>query len=177
MEVRRYEGLEVYTDSASNAPEVYQQSSKDPMTNHIPVVGVKKGPFGLSIWTLCTLVVVITALITGAGVGGGLGAALTECKSSIVTASSQLPTSVSACPTPTSTDGKSKETTGSEFYKPKAPDQVANLTLPEACSENNGSGDYTTTNGYAFTYTYGWDYPGNDIAPIIAYTAFDCMHA
>jgi hypothetical protein len=81
MEVRRHEGLEVYTDSASNAPEVYHNhGSKDPIMSYVQVVKAKKGPFGLSIWSLCTLVAVITALIVGAGVGGGLGAALAECK-------------------------------------------------------------------------------------------------
>ncbi|KAL4724187.1 hypothetical protein ACLX1H_008800 [Fusarium chlamydosporum] len=90
--------------------------------------------------------------------------------------SSQLAAEASACPT-TTTDTKPEETAKPEFYKPEAPDQVANLTLPDACSEKDGKDDYTTNNGYVFTYTCGWDYPGNDIAPIIAYTAFDCMYA
>jgi hypothetical protein len=88
---------------------------------------------------------------------------------------SPVPAVSSACPTNTASKGK--ETSNPKFYKPESPDQVANLTLPDACSKEDGRDDYTTTNGYVFTYTCGWDYPGNDIAPIIAYTAFDCMHA
>lgn len=80
MEVRRHEGLEVYTDSASSAPEVYYHGSKDPTTSYTQVVESERGPFGLSIWSLCTLVAVVTAVIVGGAVGGGLGAALAECK-------------------------------------------------------------------------------------------------
>ena len=78
MEVRRHDGMEVFTDSAAHAPEVYHH--KEPITNYTQVVEVRKGPFGLSIWSLCTLVAIITAVIVGASVGGGLGAALASCK-------------------------------------------------------------------------------------------------
>jgi len=200
MEVRRHDGIEVFTDSAAHAPEVYHH--KEPVMNYTQVVEVRKGPFGLSIWSLCTLVAVITAVIVGAGVGGGLGAALASCKRyDLFTYASQnkhLPSSsssssgsvlspvaeASSCPTPTSTTSTTTETstiedTTTDFYEPTAPDQVANLTLPSACSSKNGQGSHTTLNGYVFSYTCGFDFPGpqNDIAPIIAYTAWDCMHA
>jgi hypothetical protein len=83
---RNQEGLEVYpVDNAANAPEVnlhalQHQGSKDPISGYTHVFEPQKRPFGLSIWSLCTVVAVITALIVGAGVGGGLGAALAECK-------------------------------------------------------------------------------------------------
>lgn len=83
----------------------------------------------------------------------------------------------SACPTLTTSASDTTETTESKFYEPKPADQVTNLTLPDACSQPNGKDDYTTNTGYVFTYTCGFDYPGNDIVPILAYTAFDCMHA
>ncbi|RFN43967.1 hypothetical protein FIE12Z_11793, partial [Fusarium flagelliforme] len=179
MEVRRHDGMEVFTDSAAHAPEVYHP--KEPVTNYTQVVEVRKGPFGLSIWSLCTLVAVITAVIVGAGVGGGLGAALASCKSSSSSGSVLSPVAeASSYPTPTSTASTTTETstiedTTTDFYEPTAPDQVANLTLPSACSSKNGQGSHTTLNGYVFSYTCGFDFPGpqNDIAPIIAYTAWD----
>ncbi|KAI1069197.1 hypothetical protein LB507_008745 [Fusarium sp. FIESC RH6] len=184
MEVRRHDGMEVFTDSAAHAPEVYHH--KEPMMNYTQVVEVRKGPCGLSIWSLCTLVAVITAVIVGAGVGGGLGAALASCKSSSSSNSVLSPVAeASSCPTPTSSSSQTtgtstiEDTSTSDFYEPTAPDQVANLTLPSACSSKNGQGSHTTLNGYVFSYTCGFDFPGpaNDIAPLIAYTAWDCMHA
>ncbi|KAG5664873.1 hypothetical protein KAF25_008607 [Fusarium avenaceum] len=179
--VRAHEGLEVYSvDNAANAPELNPhalpyQGYKDPISGYTHVVEPQKGPFGLSLWSLCTIVAVITALIVGAGVGGGLGAALAECKSSNEHNSSPAQAVSSACPTNTASE--SKETSSPKFYKPESPDKVANLTLPDACSKEDGRDDYTTTNGYVFTFTCGWDFPGNDIAPLIAYTAYDCMSA
>ncbi|EWZ40503.1 hypothetical protein FOCG_13544 [Fusarium oxysporum f. sp. radicis-lycopersici 26381] len=182
-ESRYHEGLEVYSDSAAHAPEVnphgvYSQGSKDPISGYVQVVEARKGPFGLSILSLCALVAIITAVVVGAGVGGGLGSALADCKNSQVSeapAASAIQTS--ACPTLTASASETTETAESKFYEPKPADQVTNLTLPDACSQPNGKDDYTTTNGYGFTYTCGFDYPGNDIVPILAYTAFDCMHA
>ncbi|KAH7235630.1 hypothetical protein BKA59DRAFT_425683 [Fusarium tricinctum] len=178
---RAHEGLEVLpVDNAANAPEVNPhalpyQGSKDPISGYTHVVEPQKRPFGLSLWSVCTVVAVITALVVGAGVGGGLGAALAECKSSNEHSSSPVQAVSSACPTTTASEGK--ETSSPKLYKPESPDQVGNLTLPDACSTEDGRDDYTTTNGYVFTYTCGWDFPGNDLVPMIAYTAYDCMSA
>jgi hypothetical protein len=84
-ESRYHEGLEVYSDSAAHAPEVsphgvYNQDSKDPISGYVQVVEARKGPFGLSILSLCALVAIVTAIIVGAGVGGGVGSALAQCK-------------------------------------------------------------------------------------------------
>ncbi|KAF5702642.1 hypothetical protein FMUND_13368 [Fusarium mundagurra] len=182
-EPRYHEGLEVYSDSAAHAPEVsphgvYSPGSKDPISGYVQVIEARKGPFGLSMLGLCALVAIITAVVVGAGVGGGLGSALANCKNSQVSeapAASAIQTS--ACPTLTTTASDTTETTESKFYEPKPADQVMNLTLPDACSQPNGKDDYTTNNGYVFTFTCEFDYPGNDIVAILAYTAFDCMHA
>ncbi|KAF5586415.1 hypothetical protein FPCIR_7914 [Fusarium pseudocircinatum] len=158
-ETRYHEGLEVYSDSAAHAPEasphgVYSQGSKDPISGYVQVVEARKGPFGLSILSLCALVAIVTAVVVGAGVGGGLGSALASCKNSqaseVPAASAIQP---SACPTLTTTASDTTETTESKFYEPKPADQVTNLTLPDACSQPNGKDDYTTNNGYVFTYT------------------------
>ncbi|KAG9499704.1 hypothetical protein J7337_008163 [Fusarium musae] len=74
-ETRYQEGLEVYSDSAAHAPEVsphgvYSQGSKDPISGYVQVVEARKGPFGLSILSLCALVAIVTAVVVGAGVGG-----------------------------------------------------------------------------------------------------------
>ncbi|KAF5685383.1 hypothetical protein FCIRC_3441 [Fusarium circinatum] len=182
-EARYHEGLEVYSDSAAHAPEVsphgvYSQGSKDPIAGYVQVVEARKGPLGLSMLGLCAIVAIITAVVVGAGVGGGLGSALASCKNSQV---SEAPTAsviqTSASPTLTISTSDTTETTESKFYEPKQAAQVTNLTLPNACSQPNGKDDYTTNNGYVFTYTCGFDYPGNDIVALLAYTAFDCMHA
>lgn len=78
-------GLEVYTylDDAAKAPEVvphYFDTHKKKPSDYIHVVQQKKLPFGWSLWALLTLAAVISALVIGAGVGGGLGAKLAECK-------------------------------------------------------------------------------------------------
>ncbi|KAI7762328.1 hypothetical protein LZL87_006723 [Fusarium oxysporum] len=178
-ESRYHEGLEVYSDSAAHAPEVspygvYNQGSKDPISGYVQDVEARKGPFGLSTLSLCALVAIVTAVVVGAGVGGGVGSALANCKTSKVSEASPVSAiQTSSCPTLTTSASDTTETTESKFYEPKPADQVANLTLPDACSKPNGKDDYTTTNGYVFTYTCGFDYPGNDIVPILAYTAFD----
>ncbi|KAF5611200.1 uncharacterized protein FSUBG_2479 [Fusarium subglutinans] len=184
-EARYHEGLEVYSDSAAHAPEVsphgvYSQGSKDPMAGYVQVVEARKGPLGLSMLGLCAIVAIITAVVVGAGVGGGLGSALANCKNHSSQVSEAPVASAiqnSACPTLTASASDTTETTESKFYEPKQADQVTNLTLPNACSQPNGKDDYTTNNGYVFTYTCGFDYPGNDIVALLAYTAFDCMHA
>ncbi|KAF5254165.1 hypothetical protein FANTH_1047 [Fusarium anthophilum] len=178
-EPRYHEGLEIYSDSAAHAPEVsphgvYSQGSKEPIAGYVQVVEARKGPFGLSILSLCAIVAIITAVVVGAGVGGGLGSALANCKNSQMSeapATSAIQTP--SCPTLTSSASDTTEMTESKLYEPKPADQVTNLTLPDACSQPNGKDDYTTNNGYVFTYTCGFDYPGNDIVAILAYTAFD----
>lgn len=80
------EGLEVNTkheDCAAKAPELdprYFDMHKSRPSDYVHVVQQKKLPFGWSLWALLTLTVVISALVVGAGVGGGLGAKLAECK-------------------------------------------------------------------------------------------------
>lgn len=86
MAATRFEaGLEVKNDEdhAAKAPEVdqryfgmYNNRPSDP----VHIVQRKKLPFGWSLWALLTLAAVISALVIGAGVGGGLGAELAECK-------------------------------------------------------------------------------------------------
>ncbi|KAF4973517.1 hypothetical protein FSARC_214 [Fusarium sarcochroum] len=174
-------GLEVYEDHASHAPEVspqtqYTQVSKDP-PGYGQVVPPKKGPFGLSTLALCALVAVITAVVIGAGVGGGLGAALASCKDSESSCLDRAAAATtSSCPTSTPTSSKDDED-NAEFYDPKLPEDVKNLTMPDACKKLGGTDEYTTPTGYIFKIRCSFDYPGNDIAPIIAYTAYDCMHA
>lgn len=84
-EPRYHEGLEVYSDSTAHAPElsphgVYSQGSKDPTSGYVQVVEARKGPFSLSMLSLCAIVAIVTAVVVGAGVGGGLGSALANCK-------------------------------------------------------------------------------------------------
>ncbi|KAF4449060.1 hypothetical protein F53441_7604 [Fusarium austroafricanum] len=181
---RVQEGLEVYSDNEANAPElnphdaVYNHSYKDPSPEYIRVVEPWYGPFGLSAWSLCAVVAVVTALIVGAGVGGGLGAALAQCnKSSHKSEASPAPALETSCPTKTASDSEETGFNSKLNYKPLAPEDVTFLTFPDGCSKPEGKGDYTTKTGYMFTYTCGWDFVGNDLAKIIAYSAYDCMHA
>lgn len=78
-------GLEVYTyqDDAAKAPEVdlqYFGMRNNRPSDYAHVVQQEKVPFGWSLWALLTLAAVISALVIGAGVGGGLGAKLADCK-------------------------------------------------------------------------------------------------
>ncbi|KAM0556991.1 hypothetical protein ACHAPJ_005670 [Fusarium lateritium] len=176
-------GLEVYEDHASHAPEVspqtqYTQVSKDPLPGYGQVAPPpRKGPFGLSTLALCALVAVVTAVVIGAGVGGGLGAALASCKDSESSCLDRAAAATTAAECPTSTPTSSANADNEKFYEPKPPEDVKNLTMPDACKKLGASDEYTTPTGYIFKYRCSFDYPGNDIAPIIAYTAFDCMHA
>lgn len=79
------EDLEVNTcqDDAAKAPEVdprHFHMSNNRSSDYVQVVQQKKLPFGWSLWALLTLAAVISALVIGAGVGGGLGAQLADCK-------------------------------------------------------------------------------------------------
>ncbi|KAF4943432.1 hypothetical protein FGADI_13421 [Fusarium gaditjirri] len=153
-ESRYHEGLEVYSGSAAHAPEVsphavYTQGSNDPISGYVQVIEARKGPFGLSLLSLCALVAIITAAVVGAGVGGGLGSALADCKSTsqVSEASPVSEIQTSSCLTLTTSASDTTETAES-FYEPKPADQVTNLTLPDACSQPNGKDDYTTKYGY-----------------------------
>lgn len=79
------EGLQVNTDAeqAAKAPEVapgYDNGNYYiPPGYHHPQQASSDGvriPFGLGVWTFAALVALCTAIVVGAGVGGGLGAAL-----------------------------------------------------------------------------------------------------
>lgn len=80
-----HEGIEVntYQDDAAKAPEVdprYFGMHNNGPSDRIHVVQQKRLPFGWSLWAWLTLAAVISALVIGAGVGGGLGSRLANCK-------------------------------------------------------------------------------------------------
>lgn len=82
------EGLQVdrHAQQAAGAPEVaYSQDGKP---YHLPPryeaqqgQKAQRIPFGLGVWTFATLVALLSAIVVGAGGGGGLGAALANCQS------------------------------------------------------------------------------------------------
>lgn len=80
------EGLEVNTkheDCAAKAPELdlrYFDVHKSRSSDYVHVVQQKRLPFGWSLWALLTLAALISAVVVSAGVGGGLGAKLADCK-------------------------------------------------------------------------------------------------
>ena len=85
MATTRSEGIEVntYQEDAAKAPEVdprYYGMHTNRPSDYAHVVQKKKFPFGWSLWALLTFAAVISALVIGAGVGGGLGARLADCK-------------------------------------------------------------------------------------------------
>lgn len=78
-------GLEVntYEERAAQAPELDPRCLDMPnkkLSNHFHAVQPIKLPFGWSLWGLLALAAVISALVVGAGIGGGLGAQLADCK-------------------------------------------------------------------------------------------------
>lgn len=78
-------GLEVKTDEdhAAKAPEVDQRyfgMYNNRPSDAVHIIQQKRLPFGWSLWALLTLAAVISALVIGASVGGGLGAELADCK-------------------------------------------------------------------------------------------------
>jgi hypothetical protein len=76
------EGLQVDThaEQAAKAPEVagYNQNGHYYVSSEYqsPAPQGQRPPFGLGLWAFAGLVALLTAIVVGAGVGGGLGAAL-----------------------------------------------------------------------------------------------------
>jgi len=59
----------IYTDSISTLELLRDKDSREPL-------GINRGPFGLSIFAFGVLTALITAIVVGGTVGGGLGAVI-----------------------------------------------------------------------------------------------------
>ncbi|KAF9774835.1 hypothetical protein IL306_007139 [Fusarium sp. DS 682] len=167
------EGLQVNTDGeqAAKAPEVapgYDNGNYYiPPGYHHPQQPSSEGvriPFGLGVWTFAALVALCTAIVVGAGVGGGLGAALAN-KSGL-----------RIC------YGSSRDSRTNLILMPN--------TRQQHIRQRHGSKDetrYKTNKGYEFQWwcgvNAGQGSPAEgggivaDYAPIYAYTIEDCMEA
>ncbi|KAJ4315916.1 hypothetical protein N0V84_008123 [Fusarium piperis] len=188
------EGLQVATPSQT-APEVaYGQDGKP---YHLPPgyeAQAQQGqkaqniPFGLGVWTFAALVALLSAIVVGAGVGGGLGAALANCKSDDnCPAATAAPVQTSApteCPTPeTNNTSADNDTTP---YVPRPANEV-NLVELNCPKDKSQSSSFKSSKGYDFKWWCGVNAPAggpaeeggiiSDVSPLIAYTLQDCLNA
>ncbi|CAJ0548607.1 Ff.00g022200.m01.CDS01 [Fusarium sp. VM40] len=186
------EGLQVDThaERAAKAPEVagYDQNGHyyaPPIYNQQQPNGVRL-PFGLGVLAFTALVVLCTAIVVGAGVGGGLGAAMANKSSDCSTESVPAPSATAeatSCPTPDNTTSSDNDTAP---YVPRSPSSVQELEL-KCPSKKNDETRYKSSKGYEFQWWCGVNAAQGspaegggivaDLAPIIAYTIEDCMEA
>ncbi|PCD32189.1 hypothetical protein FGRA07_09441 [Fusarium graminearum] len=180
----RSDGLQVdMHEQAAKAPEVVHDQNSHYYTPTgyeastpagYEALGPKeqRPPFGLGLWGFAGLIAFLTAIIVGASVGGGLGAALVNKSSD----SSAEPTS---CPT---LDNSTSDTAP---YVPKAASDVTNLQLN--CPEKLSDEQSHFNTGYQFRWWCGVNAPLSEKAKeggtIFDYVAFfsysieDCMGA
>ncbi|KAF4448159.1 hypothetical protein F53441_8394 [Fusarium austroafricanum] len=145
------DGEEPCVDSNSDNAEVdprylYTQNSA-PESGQ--AVQQKQLPLGWSLWAWLALTALISALIVGGAVGGGLGAELAHYSGE----------------------------RDSEPYAPKLPKDITNLTKPDECSRDGGPNRLQATKGQIFNFWCSMDHTGGDIGALVAYTLKDCLDA
>ncbi|KAF4463090.1 hypothetical protein FALBO_10096 [Fusarium albosuccineum] len=140
-------------------------------------------PFGLGIWTFGILIGVLTAIVVGGGVGGGLGAALANCQNS--QSCEAAPATTSSCP---SVDTNDTATNDTDPFVIKAADDIKRIKFDcPAPGKRQTKSSFRSNKGYDFKWWCGPNAPAGerakeggvigDMAPIIAYSLNDCLHA
>ncbi|KAL1848353.1 hypothetical protein Daus18300_013635 [Diaporthe australafricana] len=115
-------------------------------------------------------------MVIGAGVGGGLGAKLAECKKSEPSAA---PTETTACTTAGPDNGDASD--DPDGYAPKLPKDIANLTQPAECAKLGGPNEHTAIGGLKYNFYCGMDAANSDklkdLASLVTYPFPDCVEA
>ncbi|KAF7505393.1 hypothetical protein GJ744_000939 [Endocarpon pusillum] len=143
--------------------------------------GRSRPPYGLSFIAFTCVVMLVTAIVVGAAVGGGLGSSLAHerneneaLRQSIIASAPSCSTSPPLSPSGTVSSATATSTTGLVDYVVAAPDTIDTVELE--CPGLDGT-SYLTVRGQTFDLHCGDEMHGDDVGALMAYRLPDCIEA